>query len=64
VHGEEAIDTLTAAGVPTLTMELGDPGIVHDAATPRSSLPNYEGPPAQDRGNLAGMAPEPTEETR
>lgn len=64
VHGEEAIDTLTAAGVPTLTMELGDPGIVHDAATPRSSLPNYQGPPAQDRGNRAGMAPEPTEETR
>ena len=64
VHGEEAIDTLTAAGIPTLTVELGDPGIVHDAATPRSSLPNYQGPPAQDRGTRARMASEPAEELR
>jgi CTP:molybdopterin cytidylyltransferase MocA len=44
-HGEEAVATLVAAGVPLLTVELGDPGIVHDMATPRAALPGYQGPP-------------------
>jgi CTP:molybdopterin cytidylyltransferase MocA len=51
MHGEEAIDSLIAAGVPSLTVELGDPGIVHDGATPRSSLPDYQGPPAPVPGS-------------
>ncbi|MGD0861948.1 MAG: NTP transferase domain-containing protein [Candidatus Limnocylindrales bacterium] len=44
-HGEEAIAALVAAGVPIRHIELGDPGIVHDMATPRSDLPDYQGPP-------------------
>ena len=44
-HGEEAVATLVAAGVPLRTIELGDPGIVHDMATPRAALPGYQGPP-------------------
>lgn len=63
LHGEEAIEAAVAAGVPSLTVELGDPGIVHDSATLRSSLPDYQGPPAQV-ASRAGMAPEPVEEAR
>ena len=44
-HGEEAVATLVAAGVPLRTIELGDPGIVHDMGTSRDALPGYQGPP-------------------
>ena len=64
LHGEEAIDRSIASGVPSLSVELGDPGIVHDGATPRSSLPDYQGPPAQVSESRARMAPEPVEEVR
>ncbi len=44
-HAEEAAQSLAAAGVPIRHIELGDPGIVHDASTPRGGLPDYQGPP-------------------
>jgi CTP:molybdopterin cytidylyltransferase MocA len=36
---------LRAAGVPTRLVELGDPGITHDLATPPDDLPAFAGPP-------------------
>lgn len=54
LHGSEAVEAIVAGGVPALVVELGDPGIVHDLATPRSDLPGYQGPP-QPAG---GPAPE------
>jgi CTP:molybdopterin cytidylyltransferase MocA len=44
-HGEEAVQSLVADGVPIRQIELGDPGIVLDMATPRGDLPRYQGPP-------------------
>jgi CTP:molybdopterin cytidylyltransferase MocA len=44
-HGEEAAQSLVAGGVPIRQIELGDPGIVLDLATPRGDLPRYQGPP-------------------
>jgi CTP:molybdopterin cytidylyltransferase MocA len=45
VHGKDAVELLVAAGVPFRVIEMGDPGITHDIATPRSELPGYQGPP-------------------
>jgi CTP:molybdopterin cytidylyltransferase MocA len=39
------IDGLAAAGIPTRLVELGDPGVTHDAGTARADLPAYDGPP-------------------
>jgi CTP:molybdopterin cytidylyltransferase MocA len=61
LHGEEAIDAVIAGGVPSLTVELGDPGIVHAGDTPRSSLPDYQGPPSPVPGSRAGMGSESVE---
>lgn len=44
-HGVEAVAALIAQGVPVRILELGDPGIVYDVATPRADLPEYQGPP-------------------
>lgn len=44
-HGVEAVAALIAEGVPVRVLELGDPGITFDIATPRSELPGYQGPP-------------------
>ena len=33
-----------AAGVPARAIELGDPGVTHDASVPRDQLPAYLGP--------------------
>lgn len=49
-HGEEAVDALIAGGVPVRLVELGDPGIIHDAATARAALPEYQGPPEPAAG--------------
>ncbi len=38
------IEELVGA-VPTRTLEVGDPGVVHDADTAPEDLPSYEGPP-------------------
>ena len=54
LHGEEAVDRLVADGIPQRIVELGDPGIVHDLATPRSQLPPYQGP----TGPAGGPPPE------
>jgi len=40
----DVIDDLIAA-VPSRTLEVGDPGVVHDVSTPPEDLPAYEGPP-------------------
>ena len=53
-HGAEAVAALIAEGVPVRELELGDPGIVSDIGTPRSSLPEYQGPPQP----VAGAPPE------
>ena len=44
-HGEEAVNSLIAAGAPHRVLELGDPGIVYDSTTSRADLPAYQGPP-------------------
>lgn len=41
---EDILVDLVAAGVPTRTVELGDPGVTHDASVPRDQLPAYLGP--------------------
>ncbi len=45
LHGFQAVEALTAEGAPYRAIDLGDPGITHDLATPRSELPGYQGPP-------------------
>jgi CTP:molybdopterin cytidylyltransferase MocA len=45
LHGEEAVAALIAEGAPLRLVELGDPGIALDLATPRTDLPGYQGPP-------------------
>lgn len=36
---------------PNRVVELGDPGVLHDADTPREALPPYEGPPEPPAGH-------------
>jgi CTP:molybdopterin cytidylyltransferase MocA len=38
------LDDLRAAGLPVRTIELGDPGVIHDAGVTRADLPPYLGP--------------------
>jgi CTP:molybdopterin cytidylyltransferase MocA len=40
-----------AGQVPTRLVELGDPGVTHDADTAREDLPTYEGPPDPPAGH-------------
>lgn len=66
----DVIDALAAA-VPTKLVELGDPGVTHDADTPFAELPAYEGPPDPPAGHThewgedvaaeAGLPPAPDE---
>ncbi len=53
-NGEDALAALVEAGLALEVVELGDPGIVHDLATPREALPPFEGPV----GPVGGPAPE------
>lgn len=46
----DVIADLTAIA-PSRLVELGDPGTVHDADTPRDALPPYEGPPEPPAGH-------------
>jgi CTP:molybdopterin cytidylyltransferase MocA len=46
----DVIETL-AASIPTRSIELGDPGVIHDADTPVDALPPYEGPPDPPAGH-------------
>jgi CTP:molybdopterin cytidylyltransferase MocA len=41
---DEIVEDLRAAGRAVRTLDLGDPGCVLDAGTPRVELPPYEGP--------------------
>lgn len=41
---DDIVADLIAAGLPTRTIELGDPGATHDASVPRDQLPAYFGP--------------------
>jgi hypothetical protein len=47
LQGDQAVEALVAAGAPYRLVELGDPGIVYDLATPRTDLPAYQGPGAE-----------------
>ena len=40
----QILDDIVAAGLATRAIELGDPGVIHDAGTPRRDLPEYLGP--------------------
>jgi CTP:molybdopterin cytidylyltransferase MocA len=46
----DIIDGL-AATVPSRIVEVGDPGVVHDAETPYADLPPYDGPPDPPAGH-------------
>jgi CTP:molybdopterin cytidylyltransferase MocA len=39
------------AGVPARVIEMGDPGVIHDADTAPGDLPPYEGPPDPPAGH-------------
>jgi hypothetical protein len=39
------------ATVPSRLVEVGDPGVIHDAETPPGDLPAYEGPPDPPAGH-------------
>ena len=41
----ELFDDLETAGVPSRTVETGDPGVVNDVTVARADLPPYDGPP-------------------
>jgi CTP:molybdopterin cytidylyltransferase MocA len=45
LHGYQLVEALLAEGTPGRVLELGDPGIVNDIATPRAEMPAYQGPP-------------------
>jgi CTP:molybdopterin cytidylyltransferase MocA len=56
-------DVLAGLAAEQRSIELGDPGTIHDRSTPRSSLPPYEGPPEPAGGHVhewgAGVADDP-----
>jgi CTP:molybdopterin cytidylyltransferase MocA len=71
LHAEEAVASLVAEGAPLRVVELGDPGITHDIATPRAGLPGYQGPPEPATGpppewnaDLAAQVERSAESTR
>ena len=55
---DDILADLVAAGVPTRTVELGDPGVTHDASVARDQLPDYLGPtePAAPHSHEWGAA--------
>jgi hypothetical protein len=46
----QVVEDLVAV-VPARIVEMGDPGVIHDADTPQSDLPAYEGPPDPPAGH-------------
>lgn len=46
----DVIHQLVAA-VPARVIEMGDPGVIHDADTPVTELPRYDGPPEPSAGH-------------
>ena len=55
---DDILADLVAAGVPTRMVELGDPGVTHDASVAREQLPDYLGPtePAAPHSHEWGAA--------
>ena len=53
LHAYELVAALLEEGLPGRILELGDPGITHDMATPRAGLPGYQGPPEPASGSPA-----------
>lgn len=55
---DEIMADFVNSGVPSRDVELGDPGVNHDAGTPRSELPEYLGPsePAAPHSHEWGAA--------
>ncbi len=49
---DDILGDLDARGIPGATVEVGDPGVVFDAATPRADLPPYAGPPEPASGHV------------
>jgi len=47
---DEILDDLAAGGLEVHRVDTGDPGVTHDIAVPRSSLPPFDGPPRPDDG--------------
>src|SRR5215213_1138443 len=41
---DDILADIAAAGVPVRALELGDPGVIHDAGVARGDLPPYVGP--------------------
>ena len=48
---DELLADLAAAGVPTRTIDVGDPGVRHDVSVAREDLPPYVGPPGPAGGH-------------
>jgi hypothetical protein len=46
-----AVVAALEASVPSRTVELGDPGVVHDLDTSRADLPPFEAPPPPPAGH-------------
>lgn len=46
-----AVIEALVANLPSRLLEVGDPGVIHDADTPRMDLPPYEGPPDPPAGH-------------
>jgi CTP:molybdopterin cytidylyltransferase MocA len=55
---DEILSDLVAAGVPSRSIDLGDPGVTHDASVARGALPSYTGPlePAAPHSHEWGAA--------
>jgi molybdenum cofactor cytidylyltransferase len=54
----DLFEDLVATGIPLRVVETGDPGVIHDASTPRAELPPYDGPPepTDDHSHEWGVA--------
>jgi CTP:molybdopterin cytidylyltransferase MocA len=51
LHGAEAVAAVIGEGAAARLLELGDPGIVYDISSTRSSLPDYRGPSESATGS-------------
>jgi CTP:molybdopterin cytidylyltransferase MocA len=45
------VSALLSGGASGVVLEMGDPGVTHDATTARADLPPYEGPPGPSAGH-------------
>lgn len=48
---DDIVEDLVAGAVALRLVDLGDPGVTHDVATPRADLPAYEGPSREAVGH-------------